>query len=324
MNRFSQSSAQSALTLLELLVVLAILCILATVAVTGTAGFADQARYEATQRTLSGIREALLGAAGARPWEAAPFSSGFVPDTGRLPQAGGAGDALAELLAPPSGLRAYSVQAAAAGNVDVPVGGDRDLEADPEVFLGAGWRGPYLQLAPGETGLRDGWGAAFNARSLLSFPVAPGDAIAQVHSFGSNGLEDTADAGYERDQSVRVTATDFEARVDVPVEVRKLTGNFPVATHSIAVRLFSPNPVNGGIFVTSVVTTPTGGGSDRLSASAAFAGGTGVPTPTVGLRAVRAYYSASGVPATGDAKSPVQFRVLGPGQNVIPLVIVVP
>jgi prepilin-type N-terminal cleavage/methylation domain-containing protein len=317
MNRFSQSSAQSALTLLELLVVLAILCILATVAVTGTAGFADQARYEATQRTLSGIREALLGTAGARPWEAAPFSSGFVPDTGRLPQAGGPGDALAELLAPPSGMRAYSVQAAAAGNVDVPEGGDRDLEADPEVFLGAGWRGPYLQLAPGETGLRDGWGAAFHARSSLSFPV-------EVHSFGSNGLEDPDDAGYERDQSVRVAPTDFEAHVEVPVEVRKLTGNFPVAAHSIAVRLFSPNPVNGRIFVTSVVKTPTGGGSDRLSASAAFDGGAGVPTPTVGLRAVRAYYSASGVPATSDAKSPVQFRVLGPGQNVIPLVIVVP
>jgi prepilin-type N-terminal cleavage/methylation domain-containing protein len=324
MKRFSQSAAQSALTLLELLVVLAILSILATVAVTSTAGFADQARYEATQRTLLALREALLGTASARPWDAAPFSSGFVSDMGRLPQAGGAGDALAELLAPPLGFRAYSVQAATAGNVDVPGGVDGDLEADPEVFLGTGWRGPYLQLAPGETGLRDGWGTAFHARSLRSFPVGAGDAIAQVHSFGSNGLEDVADAGYERDQSLRIAATDFEARVEVPVEVRKVAGNFPVATHSIAVRLFSPNPVNGRIFVTSVLTTQTGGGSDRLYASAAFAGGTGVPTPTAGLRAVRAYYSASGAPSTADSKSPVQLRILGPGQNVIPLVIVVP
>jgi prepilin-type N-terminal cleavage/methylation domain-containing protein len=323
MNRFSQSSAQSALTLLELLVVLAILSILATVAVTSTAGFADQARYEATQRTLLAIREAILGTAPARPWDAAPFSSGFVSDMGRLPQANVPGEPLGELVKP-SGLRDYSVQAAVGDAVDVGPGGDRDLEADPEVFLGTGWRGPYLQLAPGETGLRDGWGVEFHPRSLLSAPVGPGDVIAQVHSFGSNDREDVADAGYERDQSLRIAATDFEARVEVPVEVRKVAGNFPVATHSIAVRLFSPNPVNGRIFVTSVLTTQTGGGSDRLYASAAFAGGAGVPTPTAGLRAVRAYYSASGAPSTADSKSPVQLRILGPGQNVIPLVIVVP
>ena len=57
-------SGQRGLTLLELLVVLSILAVLSTVALTSSSGLADQARYEATQRTLENIREAVLGPGG--------------------------------------------------------------------------------------------------------------------------------------------------------------------------------------------------------------------------------------------------------------------
>src|SRR5947209_18975108 len=78
-------AARRGLTLVELLVVLLILAILTTVAITATSGLVDQARYDATQRTLQNTQDAIIGPAGQREPDGTPLITGFVSDVGRLP-----------------------------------------------------------------------------------------------------------------------------------------------------------------------------------------------------------------------------------------------
>ena len=78
---------RAGLTLVELLVVLAILAIMTTMAVTATNTLVDQSRYDATQRTLLSIEEAVLGPANAREADGTLIVGGFVADVGRLPLA---------------------------------------------------------------------------------------------------------------------------------------------------------------------------------------------------------------------------------------------
>ena len=79
-----RSSLPQGLTLVELVVVLAILAVLAGVAVRSLEPIADQARYEATQKTLESVKNAIVDdrqqASGTRQ------ISGFVSDIGRLPE----------------------------------------------------------------------------------------------------------------------------------------------------------------------------------------------------------------------------------------------
>ena len=75
----------SGLTLVELLVVLAILIILTTVAISATDQFLEQARHDATQRTLQSIQDAIMGPANQRAPDGSMVITGFVSDMGRLP-----------------------------------------------------------------------------------------------------------------------------------------------------------------------------------------------------------------------------------------------
>ena len=134
------------LTLVELLIVLVILAIMTTVAITATDSLVDQGRYDATQRTLTNLRSAILGTPGTGN-EAG--LAGFVADIGRMPVS------LDELLAQGT-LTPF-----------IPYTFTKDGAApdasNPAAFtLGAGWRGPYVRLAAGTTLLRDGWGNAFD------------------------------------------------------------------------------------------------------------------------------------------------------------------
>ena len=120
--------------------------VLATVAVQSLAPVVDQAKFEATQRSLGQIRAAIVG-----PDDVGATGdpvTGFVADMGRLPVS------LDELLTVTSVVDAptFGLQAAPA-----PYGND---PVSP-VTIPRGWRGPYVRLPVGGTQLLDGWGQAF-------------------------------------------------------------------------------------------------------------------------------------------------------------------
>ena len=136
-----------ALTLIEMLVVLTILAVLTTLTVALTEGTVEQARFDATQRQLRTIQDAVVGPAGQ------PDAPSFVGDTGRLPLGHlvATGEAQpVELWANPGLLPAFALHTAA---VD---GNNQPLPAPVPGVL-SGWRGPYVVLPPGQTRLLDGW-----------------------------------------------------------------------------------------------------------------------------------------------------------------------
>ena len=165
------------LTLLELMIVVFILAAVATTAASVVSEADDQARYELTSSRLEQIREAILGRPDGR--------SGFASDMGRLPAS------LDELL---------------------EQGSAPDfawLGSDPDPRLGAGWRGPYLDRAPGAgDGYTDGWGLDATAPDwgwVFSFTSAGGVLLDQltVTSLGRDGAVGGAEP-YEEDRSLRL------------------------------------------------------------------------------------------------------------------------
>ena len=138
MKQPSQAQSRRGFTLLELIVVLSILAALATVAVQSVSHTADQARFEATQKTIDNLRTACLGSGNAALGN--DSVRGFVADMGRMPTHPN------ELLANINSVAPFSVQ-----------------EVETGVLVPRGWRGPYLQLPLGSSAISDGWG-----RTLLS------------------------------------------------------------------------------------------------------------------------------------------------------------
>lgn len=301
----------SGLTLLELLVVLSILAVLSTVALTSSSGLADQARYEATQRTLENIRDAVLGPANLRDTDGTLLYTGFVADTGRLPRAVADGPdfTLAELWDNVNALAPHAVRQAIAANVDVAA------EADSDVYLATGWRGPYLRLTPGNLNVRDGWGAQFTLRTQVPAPVAAaGDPIGQVHSFGANGTENALDDAYDLDVFSVFTTAETTASTTITVELQKADGSppdMPVPADEIIVRLFAPDPDTGLIAVTRL--------DDPFSANSLMFDFTTTPGP----RVVRAYYDTAN-DGSIQSSSAVTHLNLRPGGNQRTIILTVP
>lgn len=138
------------MTLFELLVVLTILAILSTVAVVSTETVISRGRFEATERTLLAIEEAILGPDPYLAEDGALATSGFVADMGRLP------GELSELWER-GDLWEFDFVEASTANLHQ----DSFNYGDPEVIVPSGWRGPYLRLPFRANTLRDGWGKEF-------------------------------------------------------------------------------------------------------------------------------------------------------------------
>jgi len=347
---------QRGLTLLELLVVLTILVVLSTVAITSTSGLADQARYEATQRMLGNIREAIIGNPNLMDTDGTALRTGFVADMGRLPRAfsetasGGTVFTLGELLQNTTSMQPYATLPAEATNISVPTGFTAADEEDPEVVLGTGWRGPYLQLEPGNLLVRDGWGVEFvtpsgivagypnaHLNTLVGTPVAAAtDEVAQVISFGQDDASGGAVGSYDSDVGTVIQATDYQATtVTVTVTLHSTSGSLMSSPVNVAVRYFSPNADDGGLFVSTYKSTVAVTDAHTLIFTATFSAGspTGTPTPTVGPRALRAYYHATSdatyantnVTSTSTSgQSAVAYLTIRPGANVRSLFIYVP
>lgn len=187
--RNATGATRAGLTLLELLAVLMILAITTTVAVVSVEGVLDQSRYEATQRTLTDIEEAILGPANAEQPDGTLPLCGFVADMGRLPAS------LDELTGGlPPGAYPFGVQSF-----------DSDGDGANDVTVASGWRGPYLRLAAGQGALLDGWGRPFE------FTLDTGTGELTVASLGADGLAGGSDEGYNRDMSLTVRPEDYAA-----------------------------------------------------------------------------------------------------------------
>ncbi|MGA2500860.1 MAG: prepilin-type N-terminal cleavage/methylation domain-containing protein [Tepidisphaeraceae bacterium] len=177
----------SAFSLVELLVALAILAAMTTVALRSVNGLQSQARYQQTTRALDEIRNAIIGPPNLRGPDGSAMVSGFVADTGRLPNflvsasdASVPGDGLNELLQQ-NGIPAFAfVQS----------------NGDPTVLIGVGWKGPYLRLGAGPSFIRDGWGNSFHCYDTSGALIgANGTPIAQIASWGADNLPDTNHGG---------------------------------------------------------------------------------------------------------------------------------
>jgi prepilin-type N-terminal cleavage/methylation domain-containing protein len=119
-------------TLIELIVVLSVLAVLSSLAVHLVNSTLEQASLEQTVLQLKNIEKAILGVEGN-------LKEGYIAEMGGPPVE------LEDLWRNPHPEgEAYQRKKAVDG-----------------VELYCGWRGPYLQLAPGQKEVRDGWGQSF-------------------------------------------------------------------------------------------------------------------------------------------------------------------
>jgi len=248
------------LTLLELVVVLSILAVLALVAVKSLEPVADQARYEATVRTLTSIERAVLDSDKVQYGDDSASASGFVADTGRTPAS------LAELFVQPPNLAAVG-----------PYAFDSDGDTVDDVRLVSGWNGPYLRLPVGvsSNNLKDGYGRDF----IVTLPVA-GQIV--VTSQGADGNSDLPEEGYDQDLGLSITPADY--LIDLSFHVYETDNPTTETGRKVAIRFYGKNAAGGtdGSIEESVLgiqavakdvlvdfTFPTSGSSQTVSGTVA-------------------------------------------------------
>ena len=209
-------------TLLELAIVLTILGVLTMLATREISQVQDQQRFEASQRGLETIREAVWGSPDDRAPDGTGVRAGFVADVGRLPVR------IDELWTIPSG--------AGIDGFDLRPGG-----GDGEVRVPGGWRGPYVRLSWNATNLVDGWGNAYTNRMVSG--------IWQVGHRGADGAE----GGTNVDQDVFIDFREEDVKAwawgQVDVDTNLLV---PGLSYAVQVRVFRPDGTcenfDGGTF----------------------------------------------------------------------------
>jgi prepilin-type N-terminal cleavage/methylation domain-containing protein len=164
-------------SLIELVVALAILAAATTIALRATNHLQDQARYTNTISTLNNLQAAIVGPTNERSSDGTALVSGFVADTGRLPEFE-AGDPLTELISNPNGITNYQFYTS---------------NIDNSVRIQVGWQGPYLHLGAGATSVLDGWGNRFHGYDSAGVLITSANTpVAQLASWGADNQEDAA------------------------------------------------------------------------------------------------------------------------------------
>lgn len=276
-------------TLVEMVVVLLILALLTVAAVQSLSPVADQARYEATTRTLAQIQQAIVGESGAQQPDGVPLITGFVADTGRLPIS------LDELVNKPTDVSDFGLTAAPG--------------IYSTVLIPRGWRGPYLQLPSVETQPADGWGLPFDFTAFVSgSPEVPLTVASQSAP--------RADTDYAGDISISIGTTGptaWRATLITGTLFRLNSTNQripPATTTDWKVSLIGPGSVSTDDGVTAAI------GSDGVSlqrVSATFNADVSYTISTnlsIGPRAIRAEQS-------GVAKGQPIYITLRPGATHI-------
>ena len=300
------------MTLIELLVVLTILVILTTIAITSTSQVMDQGRYDATQRTLQNIQDAIVGPANQRAADGSLLITGFVADMGRLPQTVDAtSEPLRELwdASVIPATSAYGIQTfpnatiTSAANSTTAFGlvnaagtpyNPSTASVALTVTLPAGWRGPYLQLATGSSGrLLDGWGNPFDSLSqglppaitLTSMTIGLTNPFPQsINAVRSRGADGTVDAN-----PLPATFSAYNVDQYVPAQQYVLT-----PTQTLVTPLLSFSGRTTGSVNVAVKTIATTGGVSALSDPSSFAdtNGTYMPCGSSCSRRSTVYYPA--------------------------------
>lgn len=190
----SAMRAAGGFTLLEMLVTVAALAATAGIAFATLEAGDDRHRREETQARLSAMRLAMIGPGLESPARIA----GFGADNGVLPST------LSDLLTRPEGATLFGMLAPVFDPApDTVTGLNRPEKAESGkvsgVYLPKGWRGPYVELPPGATTMRDGWANrdADDVSDAANFgwdaqpPVAAGSPL-RVSSRAADGLSDAS------------------------------------------------------------------------------------------------------------------------------------
>lgn len=193
---FSRSN-RAGLTLLEMLIVLLILAILAGAAVRSLQPVADQARFEATLKSLQAIDNAYFST--SQDSNEASQVSGFIADVGRPPieDSSFSTGPLTELWIGPTSEDDDPLPDFDLHESTIPV--ETDIQNAGTIFIAAGWRGPYLDKPIGESELLDGWGNQFIY--LFQTTTVNGDPYTYPSLFkspGADGNPNTSVAPYDR------------------------------------------------------------------------------------------------------------------------------
>ncbi|HYF50078.1 MAG TPA: prepilin-type N-terminal cleavage/methylation domain-containing protein [Planctomycetota bacterium] len=292
-------------TLVELVAVLFILSLLTFMAVQSVDQVKDQARYEATQRQLTDISEAI--GAEATQSSALPRPVSFITDLGRLPKqrTGGADICLRELWLQQSGAE-YSLPA-----FSLLQGPNDGTANDSDVKIGAGWRGPYLRMPAGQSALRDGWANPYE----ISF-LNGGQQIG-LRSLGSNNLPEPA-AGDEYRADLPEAAQIFESTAKVSGFVfERQSSGAPVALAGAVVYVLYPklDATDANIAIERIPATPVTTGPN---------GEFEIDNVPLGRRVIRAWYSAplpGPLPAGHSQPATLTIDVPKGGRSNIELVI---
>ncbi len=309
--------ARRGLTLAELVVVLGILAALAAVAIGSLSQVEQQNRFETTRRRLLAVEQAMLGDPGLRDPDGSRIAFGFVGDMGRLPEAEDSdpGTQLCELWdndKDDDDVDDFPVFAL------IDAGG-----ANSDVVLGAGWRGPYLELPLGASALLDGPGNVFELDAADGLSAADGDTIVVVRSLGSDGA--SGGESFELDLAI-----DLEERwrgdLTVLVEIDSLgVVRAPRSTdmtygESLYVQLFEPDGAGGLATRTSLLLE-----LDDLGAGAPA--GFTFEDVSVGQRAVRAWVDRDANGTFGDPfdlPGRVRYFIQPAGGRTLTVIVDVP
>ena len=259
------SPRRSGFTLLELVVVLGILAVLTHVALRETSRTLDDGRVKLAAKQLDEIQTAVCGSRFERDSDGLPARTGFVADMGRLPVAtrdeATGRLTLSELRARPADCAEYAVRPAVAENL---APGHLPGDADPDVFVPCGLRGPYVPSAGSDGRLRDPWGnpfeipddAGYRARLLAADGSEPaeGTPVAGVAHFGADGRPDPPDGlASPRDKDGRRDFDDaLPTTLTVYLEWLDADGA-PQTPQTATLRVYSPS--NGLIAVARATTS---------------------------------------------------------------------
>ncbi len=299
-----KTNAKRAFTLLEMVVVLALLALVTHLTVREVTHLKKAGLRKVADKQLATMRDAILGTDDERDVSGQRIRTGFLSDLGRLPRLVYTNDVLTlnELWTKPPDVAAFSTRQALAANL---VDAQAD-DADAEVYVPCGWRGPYISL-PGGAGerLRDAWGNLFEAPddtgsnrrfdtdSTNAVVHYEGNTVVALRHLGADGVYD----------SIRAPETDDDA--DYTVRLDAATN----AQLTVYMNFYDGDGVQQGAQTTTVrVYSPFG---DRISVRRA----TGANTVTVdgltpGMRVFR-------VASAGRKLGSPRLVTLQPGANFV-------